>query len=79
MTELIISCPHCAYPVIIQEINCGIFRHAILKTSGEQINPHTNKQDCERLIHENRIYGCGKPFQIIRTNGLFQIQICDYI
>lgn len=77
--EMIIECPHCLQPIIIEKINCGIFRHGIYKHNGEQIPPHLNKPNCEYLIQQKLIYGCGKPFQIIEQNKSFQTIICDYI
>ena len=31
--------------------------------TGEQINPHELKELCDLYI-KNKIYGCGKPFEI---------------
>ncbi len=80
MTEHIIICPHCDYLVSIEKLNCGIFRHGIMKNTGKQIDPHTNKTICDELKSQNLIYGCGKPFQIIvDQSGKYTISICDYI
>lgn len=64
-SENIIQCPHCQEYIIILELNCKIFRHGIFKKTGEQIDPHSTKEDCERFVQENQIYGCGKPFRIV--------------
>lgn len=77
--EPILICPHCYEPIIIQEINCGIFRHGIIKNTGQQMDPHLNKQECDRLKKENLIFGCGKPFMIIENDGEYLIIDCDYI
>jgi hypothetical protein len=79
--ELIFKCPNCLDEVIIfeNEINCGIFRHAIYKLNGKQIAPHASKEECNELINNNLIYGCAKPFQIIKKNNEWIIQKCDYI
>jgi DNA-directed RNA polymerase subunit RPC12/RpoP len=71
----IIECPHCNEPVIIQEVNCSIFRHGIFKTNYEQIPPHSPKEQCDEWVEKNMIYGCGKPFQIINNKAVR----CDYI
>lgn len=77
---LVIICPHCNDPVIIQELNCRIFRHAVLKSNGEQIDPHTSKENCEKLLQNDAIYGCGKPFQIQSNEKGDLVAIeCDYI
>ena len=69
-------CPHCNMTIFVykNERNCGIFRCAIHK-QGKAINPHASKEDCEKLVIDDMIYGCGKPF-IIRN---FHVEPCDYI
>jgi len=78
--EPVVTCPHCQMPVVIEQVNCAIFRHGISKTDGKQIDPHASQMECERLIREDAIYGCGKPFRIILgSNGEWFAEICDYI
>lgn len=76
---MIVICPHCNNYIEIIELNCCIFRHGIYKSSNEQIDPHMNKEKCDYLIKENLIYGCGKPFQIIKNQDDIKVIICDYI
>ena len=38
--EFEIKCPHCEEYIIIEQINCAIFRHGIYKLNFTQINPH---------------------------------------
>jgi hypothetical protein len=76
----VIECPHCKYYVEIIEINCAIFRHGTFKNTGQQINPHSSKSDCDRFVETNIIYGCGKPFRVVKNNeGILEAHICDYI
>lgn len=77
--EPILTCPHCNNFIIIKKINCGIFRHGILKNNSKQIDPHSSKEMCEYYIKNNLIYGCGKPFKIINNNGTLESEICEYI
>jgi hypothetical protein len=80
--ELIVICPHCKEVVIIEEINCSIFRHGIYKHNLQQIDPHLNKIKCDELINNNEIYGCGKPFLIKNINtstNEWISEVCDYI
>ena len=78
--ENIITCPHCNEIVIIQELNCGIFRHGIMKSTHIQMDPHLNETMCVYLKTHDLIYGCGKPFQIIKKeDNVIEIKICDYI
>jgi hypothetical protein len=79
--ELYYNCPHCNDIIIVytNEINCGIFRHAVFKTNLQQINPHEKKELCDKYISDNVVYGCAKPFEVIKKNDDYVIQICDYI
>lgn len=78
--DLVMQCPHCQEPVLIAAINCQIFRHAAYKQSGEQIPPHTSQQECERLVEGGAVFGCGKPFRIVKNEQQQLITIiCDYI
>lgn len=80
-----INCPHCDNIIIIKKINCGIFRHGVFKKNNKQIPPHAKKDYCDKLIKDDLIYGCGKPFQIIKDEtdpkniSKMQVIICDYI
>jgi hypothetical protein len=78
---LFLQCPYCLGTVEVKEteINCSIFRHGIFKHNGEQIPPHSPKQDCDRYIAEDSIYGCGGPFRLVKTNQCWTAEVCDYI
>ena len=78
MDYLIVECPHCFDQIIIykNEINCRIFRHGIYKNTGMNINPHENKNECDRLYNNDEIYGCGKPFKLDNDD---KPVICEYI
>ena len=80
ITDIVVECPHCNAPVLVEKLNCRIFRHGALKTNNQQINPHAPKDECDNLLINNMIYGCGKPFQIVvNENKEFIAVICDYI
>ena len=78
--DLIILCPHCSEPILIEKLNCCIFRHGILIASGRQIDPHATKELCDYYIQKKQIFGCGKPFQIVKNadNELVAV-VCEYI
>lgn len=78
---LIFECPHCDMGIAVKktEINCCIFRCAILKDTLQQINPHTNKEECDRLKKEDLIFGCSYPFKIIIDKDEKYVVKCDYI
>ena len=61
---VVVTCPHCGGMVEILAKNCNIFRHAILKSTGTQVDPHTPKAECDRLRQEGLVWGCGKPFSL---------------
>lgn len=77
----IVKCPHCQEYIIIQELNCCIFRHGYFKDTNIQIPPHSTKEVCDNLVLKNLVYGCCKPFRVIFNNELKQYEtiVCDYI
>ena len=78
--DFVIECPHCKEPILIEKLNCRIFRHGTFKHNGQQINPHETEGVCDYFVANNMIYGCGKPFQIKEmVNNEFVAVICDYI
>ena len=77
--SITIKCPHCMGIVVITEINCSIFRHGVLKSNGQQINPHATQQECKSFLERDLIYGCGKPFQLIQLAGKHVTRTCEYI
>jgi len=78
-SDIVIDCPYCNAPVLIEKLNCRIFRHGTYKKNNEQINPHASKEECNELLINNMIYGCGKPFQIIMKEGKWVAVNCEYI
>ena len=76
----VVTCPHCHEHVIIEQINCGIFRHGVLKSTGKPMHPHASKQVCNQYLKKGLIYGCGRPFQITKdSSNSLTISTCDYI
>ena len=57
-------CPHCKEPILIEKLNCCIFRHGVLKNNEKQIEPHASKDLCDYYVKNDLIYGCGKEFKI---------------
>ena len=78
LTNLIVLCPHCQELILIEQLNCRIFRHGMFKDSGKQMDPHTPKEVCDELTNDNKIYGCGKPFKINVVDGTYIPEVCDY-
>lgn len=77
---MLVQCPHCGGNIVIESINCGIFRHGVFKATMEQIPPHSTLEECNKFISEGTIFGCGKPFQILQLGeGNFIVQDCDYL
>lgn len=71
----IVQCPNCNQYIIIEQLNCCIFRCGVFKSNYEQINPHLGKKECDQLARERLIYGCGYPFKIVDSKAVK----CDYI
>lgn len=79
MSNKFINCPHCDIYVEVLELNCKIFRCGILKNTLKQIDPHLCKIECEKLVNNNEIYGCGKPFRVDIIDNEYISYVCDYI
>ena len=81
MENIIVDCPHCKKLIIIQknEIHCAIFRHGVFITNNLQMDPHTPKHLCDEFAIKGLIYGCGKPFKLIKKENDYKTFICDYI
>ena len=77
--NIVIECPNCKESILIEQLNCRIFRHGILKKNGEQINPHSSKDLCDYYVKHDLIYGCGKPFLVKGNAPILIVEICDYI
>jgi len=62
---IVFECPHCDVTIAVPagELNCKIFRCGEYKTTKTPIAPHASKEECDRLVRENLINGCGKPFK----------------
>jgi hypothetical protein len=74
---LIAECPNCFdfFEVAPNELNCKIFRHGVLKATGQPINPHASKADIDALLAADKIYGCGRPFRFDGNTAV----VCGYI
>ena len=81
MNSIYINCPHCkqVIEVLKSQFNCKIFRHGVFKDTYTQIDPHLPKVQCDKLVAQNKIYGCGKPFRLVIEGDKFKTEICDYI
>ena len=78
--QIVVACPHCGGVVDVESINCAIFRHGTFKRNGSQIPPHARKADCDQWIERNEIYGCGRPFRVVRDiSGAWIAVACEYI
>ena len=78
--DIVITCPHCQNPVLIEKLNCRIFRHGTLKTNGQQIEPHASKTLCDYYVAKDMIFGCGNPFRIVKNDDNdWTAIVCDYI
>ena len=67
------ECPHCKVLIVVEEVNCAIFRCGIYKDTGLQVNPHLPQSECDAL--GDTIWGCGKPFRLVDD----KLIKCEYI
>jgi len=80
MEYIIISCPHCndQIQIYLKEIKCAIYRHGVYKSNYKQIDSHLNEENCNNLIENDLIYGCGKPYQLIKVINEWKVISCEY-
>lgn len=78
---LFLECPHCRGTIIVEKLNCRIFRHGVMRTTGRQINPHATKEECERLVDAGLVFGCAKPFKVEWNDEALQYEAkeCEYV
>jgi hypothetical protein len=51
-----------------------------LRETGKQMDPHAPKDVCDTLSNNNQIFGCGKPFKVVKKeDGTYITEICEYI
>jgi hypothetical protein len=79
MNDSVVICPHCSQHILIEKLNCMIFRHGTFISNGQQIESHEIKDVCDYFVSNNMIYGCGKPFQIVLKENIYVAIICEYI
>ena len=74
----LLECPWCngMVQVPVDQMNCRIFRHATNSKTGEPINPHLSKSECDALVAAKAVHGCAKPFRVFKDNT---VEKCDYI
>lgn len=77
----VFECPHCNLLVQVKEkdLRCKIFRHAVYKANNKPIKPHAPQAECERLLAQDLVYGCAKPFRLVTTGKVLRAEICGYI
>lgn len=79
--DYIFICLHCLQPFVVahNEFNCRIMRHGVFRHNLQPINPHSSKEECDKLVTDGIIYGCSRPLQIVDSSDGYQVIICDYI
>lgn len=74
MEEVVVKCPHCGDWVIIEQINCGIFRH-LMKSDFSRVSPHASEKECKETIG----FGCGNPFRVVHDGNAYVTEKCGWI
>ena len=71
------ECPRCKVQIEVKEndINCKIFRCGVFKSNFLPIYPHLSLIECEKLIEQDKIYGCGASLELVDKNIVVK---CDY-
>ena len=78
---ILVECPYCSLFILIlkNEFNCKIFRHGTFKDTNKQIHPHLSKEKCDKLAKDDLIYGCGKPYKLVKQNKKWIAVKCGYV
>jgi hypothetical protein len=74
MDNKLFFCPNCYQRIHVESIQSGLFRCGVMKSTMVQIDPHLSEEECERLVSEDLIHGCGRPFRYEEGCLLF----CDF-
>ena len=80
--DIVFECPNCKSPFLVNEkdFNCKILRHAVFKNTLKEINPHSSKIECDKLIADDLVFGCAKPLTIVKNDkNKYIVTECDYI
>ena len=84
---IMFSCPYeeCGGTVLVSpsQVMCGVFRHAVMKTTGRPIDPHCSRERCEVFVREGKVFGCAQPFRVLKRKSgnevLYFIYKCGYV
>ena len=49
--NILVECPHCKDPVLIEKLNCCISSRSI-KCNGKQIDTHSPKELCDFILKQ---------------------------
>ena len=55
LNHIVLTCPHCNEFVLIEELNCCIFRHGVFIENDKQIDPHCSKELCDYYVNNKKI------------------------
>jgi len=77
--DIVVRCPNCDDIVLIEQVNCAIFRHAYYKNIYQQIPPHMSKEDIDKLRDGDHLIGCAQPFRLVKVDDFYIAVKCDYI
>ena len=72
--EPIVVCPHCKESILIEKLNCGIFRHGVSKVTGQQLTPHLDKQNCDSLKDRDLI---AKDKESEMNNKIYELELIN--
>ena len=74
----VVECPHCKVSILIDALNCGVFRCGVWSDTGVQMNPHMTEEECHAAL--GQIWGCSRPFQVaVDVSGVMHSVPCGYI
>lgn len=65
ISNFYITCPHCDDIVYITKVKCAVFLHAYNTETNEQLNPHMEWFNVDKIRRSGKLGGCGGRFKIV--------------
>jgi hypothetical protein len=69
----VLECPHCKDYIIIEKINCAIFRHGVFINNNEQINEYNYQKLLSIRLPKDRFWPYTNSFQLMQISWLVSL------
>ena len=62
--HIIVMCPHCNDFILIEELNCCIFRHGVFIKNNKQMDQHASEELCNYYIKKKKYMVVGNHIKL---------------